>query len=396
MRIAVTTHASSTHLLPVVLPTARLAGQAGHEVAVATGPSMTEHIERAGLIALPVPSMLSIGELMRGLRQAPRRPAPPPGQAGGSRPDAFAHPFAAAMTSRHTADLVDGLGTWKPDFVLHDSTELGGYLAAECLGVAHGVLDIAPMTPFGHPTMLDQLNQLRTEFDLPTVDDVWHPFRAFRAGVVPEVFYPERNRLPGARYYRPSAIEEAGEPPLDPDIAALPADRPLVLASLGANAPQFERGALTLLHTIVEALGELPVTGVVAIGADRTPDEWDGARPANVHLRSFVQQRTLLRACDLFVTHAGFNGAREAFAAGVPMVALPLFGDHPGNAARLAELGVAVRLDAATATRSELRAAVEQVLGDPTFRGRARWVQRQVLALPPLDQLVQDVLALAS
>jgi N-glycosyltransferase len=159
------------------------------------------------------------------------------------------------------------------------------------------------------------------------------------------------------------------------------------------NAPRFDPRASTVLNAIIEALGALPVTGLVAIGSDYDPDQWDGARAANVHLESFVPQRALLRCCDLFVTHAGFNGVREAFSAGVPMVALPLFGDHHASATRLTHLGLAVELDVTSVSAETVRTAVATVLDDPEYRARARDMQRRTRALPPLDRMAEDLQA---
>jgi len=364
VRIAFTSHANPSHLVGV-LSAARSARLAGHEVAIVSGPSVADRIGQAGFAALPVASLMSMDEMVRvragaGNAVAPAmRPAP---SAGGGPPGRPAHPFVTPWTSQQAADIADILGRWEPDCVLRDSTELGGYVAAECLGVPYGAVDIAPLSPCAQPGALPELNRLRAEFDLPPVNDPWHAVRPFRVGLVPNVFYPEELRWPGAHYYRPSTADEHADQELGAGFPQPEGAGPLVLASLGMNAPRFDPRAATVLDAIIEALGTLPVTGVVAIGSDYDPDQWDGARAANVRIESFVPQRAVLRSCDLFVTHAGFNGVREAFSAGVPMVALPLFGDHPASAARLAHLGLAVELDAASVSTEAVRTAVATVL----------------------------------
>jgi UDP:flavonoid glycosyltransferase YjiC (YdhE family) len=72
----------------------------------------------------------------------------------------------------------------------------------------------------------------------------------------------------------------------------------------------------TFPEQLVEALGSLPCTAVVALGRGSDVSTWTGPRPANAHLASFVQQPLPLQACDLFVTHTGFGGVREALTAG--------------------------------------------------------------------------------
>ncbi len=195
-----------------------------------------------------------------------------------------------------------------------------------------------------------------------------------------------------ARYYR--TPHESGQAPLDGAIAALPADRPLVLASIGSDAHRVVESAESVLNTVIEVLGQLPVTGVVALGADRDPGQWSGARADNVHLTSFVQQRLLLPACAAFITHVGFNSVREAVEAGVPMVALPLFAEEPANARRIVDLGLGLSLTPQELTAATLRNAVERVLSDWKPRAHVRWLQRQMLALSPLSQIDEDVQSL--
>ncbi|MFC9228921.1 glycosyltransferase [Streptomyces decoyicus] len=395
MRILITAQAIYSHLAPLVLPVAERAQEAGHEVAIATGAGVVQHIEKRGLTALTLPHMQSMGEALQG---GALRPPPEMAKVGSVTvelaPEFFAAAFVGHLSAASTPDLLEVAKSWQPDLILHESTEYGGYLAAECLGIPHGALDIAPMAPYAHPAVTAELNRQRDKLGLALVSDAWHPFRDFRAGVVPEDFYPTDNRLPGARYYQvPAQTSQGG---LDPDIAQLPTEQPLVLATLGSNAPRLPGGAHGLLEIIIEALGDLPVTGVVALGADRDPQQWDGPRPDNVHLTSFVQQELLLRSSDLFITHAGFNGTREALAAGVPMVAVPLFAEQSHNAGRLHQLGVGTRIDVQDVTRDSLATAARNVLEDRSYRSRAQGFQRRSHALPDLDRLVEDAAALAA
>jgi UDP:flavonoid glycosyltransferase YjiC (YdhE family) len=135
---------------------------------------------------------------------------------------------------------------------------------------------------------------------------------------------------------------------------------------------------------------------VVALGRGSDVSTWTGPRPATVHLASFVQQPLLLQACDLFVTHAGFGGVREALTAGVPMVALPLYAEQPANAQRLTELGLGVTVDAYEADPATIAAACRKVLDDPSSRFAARAFRRRLLGLPTISQLVADLTALGA
>jgi N-glycosyltransferase len=109
---------------------------------------------------------------------------------------------------------------------------------------------------------------------------------------------------------------------------------------------------------------------------------------------SFVQQRLLLPACDLFITHAGFGSVRETLTAGVPTVALPQRADQPANAQRLAGLGCGITLARDEVDTATLTTACRRVLEDSSYRHAARGFQRQILGLPTIDELVADLNAL--
>lgn len=154
-------------------------------------------------------------------------------------------------------------------------------------------------------------------------------------------------------------------------------------------------GDETLLGRLVTALGTIDCTALVALGSKTDPAGWDGPRPDNVHLTSFAPQRLLLPTCDLFVTHAGFGGVREALTAGVPMVALPLYAEQPANARRIVELGVGIALES-DRDSATLAQACRQVLNTPSYRQRARGMQRRLLSLPGRDGLVAELATLVA
>jgi len=73
------------------------------------------------------------------------------------------------------------------------------------------------------------------------------------------------------------------------------------------------------------------------------------------------------------------GGAGTIFAAlraGVPLVIVPTEWDKPENAQRVVEAGVGLRLDPRRCTPERLRAAVEHVLQEPSFRDNAQRLAR--------------------
>ncbi|XP_035684178.1 UDP-glucuronosyltransferase 2C1-like [Branchiostoma floridae] len=107
-----------------------------------------------------------------------------------------------------------------------------------------------------------------------------------------------------------------------------------------------------------------------------------GEKPAglgnNTKLMSWLPQNDLLAHSKTraFVNHAGLNGVYEALYHGVPMVCFPLFGDNPGNAARVVARGLGVSLDFRTVTSDQLYQALLHVLTNNSYRETAARLSR--------------------
>jgi UDP:flavonoid glycosyltransferase YjiC (YdhE family) len=394
MRVLLTSRPLWSHLMPMVVPVARALQAAGHEVAVATGSTLGGELDSAGLRHLPMPRMLAQSQMGSDPDYARRvglsADGVPLPELVRMEPGAmFGRLFAGVTAVRAAEDMA--ASEFQPDLVVRECTELGGYLLAQQLGLPCVTLDIAPLVQARHPGMLPWLNDSHAAVRLPSVDHASALSGAMWVSWLPESWYSEELRSPAHAYYRtPGEPEEV----LDPAIVGLPVDRPFVLATLGSNTWVTPREKLPL-RQIVEALGNLHCTAVVALGREYSdPADWLGPRPDNVHLVSFAQQRLLLPSCDLFLTHAGFNAVREALTAGVPMVALPMHAEQPANAQRLFELGVGLAVRPEKANAATLASACRWVLDDPAVRRAARGFQRQILGLPGIDQLVADLTAL--
>ncbi|MGW3962653.1 glycosyltransferase [Amycolatopsis sp. NPDC005003] len=372
MRLLLTGLPIASHLLPVLVPLARAAREAGHEAAIATGGAMAAELGRRGVPVVVLPDVLAPGELGRrpelvdsALVEKMRRWRP---EVSGPLDVPL---FNDTMTGDFARNVVDA--GWRPDVIVRETNEYGGLVAAGVLGVPSAVVDVAPLMPPLVPGLAGRLAELSRGFGPPNV-----PADRLTAGLLPERWYPDGLRTPGHRYYR------VPEPPVEP-----PAAGPVVFAAFGSNVRSLLAADSRLLEITVAALGSLGVRAVVALGSEDAVASWTGPRPDNVELASFVPQRAVLAASDVFVTHAGFGSVREALSAGVPMVAVPLFADQPANAERVGELGLGIRVGAAGLTAEGLAGAVARVLGDPAYRSAARGFRDGISGLPPLTDFVR-------
>ncbi|WP_434457736.1 glycosyltransferase family 1 protein [Stutzerimonas urumqiensis] len=163
----------------------------------------------------------------------------------------------------------------------------------------------------------------------------------------------------------PLRLPVEAEPPLE---VSIDPRRPLVFASLGT----LQGDRLGLFRRIVHACRRLDAQVLVAHcgGLDRAGVrrlERDGAD----WVTDFAPQRAVLARAQAVVTHAGLNTVLDAFAAGVPMLALPIAFDQPGVAARVAYQGAGLRLGHRWASQRRIGQALRRLLDDPTFASRA-------------------------
>jgi hypothetical protein len=79
-----------------------------------------------------------------------------------------------------------------------------------------------------------------------------------------------------------------------------------------------------------------------------------------------------LERAAAFITTAGLDAVRDAIACHVPMIAIPLAADQPGNAMRVEHHGIGMRLRAELLTPALLRAALREVLANQANAERLR------------------------
>ncbi|MEV6608492.1 glycosyltransferase [Kutzneria sp. NPDC051319] len=386
MRVLLTSDAVYSHFAPMVAPVAVALREAGHEVTVATGAELAAEVTGRGLRHLVLPRMLGPREKFADPERARRLGLTPEALAGPVTGESFGRLFAAETALAAAEDLIEVASGFAPQLVIRENAELGAYLFAEKIGVPCVTLDTAAMAPALHDDVLPFINGSRAAFGLPPITSGAAMAGAAWVSWLHPSFYPPEQLTPAHRHY-----QAPGDEPdtLAAEFGELPTDRPLVLAALGTHSKLLAQGA-DPLPEIVEALGTLPVTAVVAVGDDGLA-RWERARPANVLLSAFVPQRALLRTVDLFITHAGFGGVRETLDAATPVVALPQRQDQPANARRMAELGFGVRLDEDEISAAAIAAAVEKVLSDPGYRHAIRGFRRRTSTLPTMERLIADL-----
>jgi zeaxanthin glucosyltransferase len=96
------------------------------------------------------------------------------------------------------------------------------------------------------------------------------------------------------------------------------------------------------------------------------------------------------------ITHCGFSAIMACLEHGLPMVAMPLAGDQPANAARRVALGAACLVSPEQRTPQAIRDATMEVLRKPSYRENALRLKQEIQSLPAMERAVELLEVLAS
>jgi MGT family glycosyltransferase len=216
-------------------------------------------------------------------------------------------------------------------------------------------------------------------------------FGRLRAELPRVVACPVEFEFPGRRPERWSYVDAL----VDLDRSAAPFDwsvvppgRDVVYVAMGTQT-WLIRGRDRLFATFFEAASMMPDVHMVLVAGDARASL--GQAPPNVTVLEHAPQLAILSRATVMVTHAGLNSVKESISMGVPMVALPVARDQPGNAARIAYHGLGVHLDYRRLTPTGLRAAIDLVRKTPTYRHATRRMQAHFEARRRRNEIVDVI-----
>lgn len=198
--------------------------------------------------------------------------------------------------------------------------------------------------------------------------------------------------LPGhIRYIGPQIGEPAWAAPYRaPDHGE--SDRPLVAICFSTSF----QNHIGTIQRLVDAVGGLPVRGLVTLGDSILPEEVSA--PSNVDLVHSAPHDALMRDAAVVVTHGGHGTVMRALAHRRPMLVVPHGRDQNDNAIRVTERGAGLSLPS-DASVEAIRAAIAALLSDPRFARAAdafgAQVADEIERSPVIEELEGIALATA-
>jgi MGT family glycosyltransferase len=202
---------------------------------------------------------------------------------------------------------------------------------------------------------------------------------------------PREFDFPGDHY--PEQFHYTG--PLHDGHGRIPSDFPwdrltgdtLIYASMGT----LQNGSEGVFRIIAAAASAPGRQVVLSIGQNLDPDKLTSLAPSTIVVKRAPQIDVLKRA-SLCITHAGLNTALESLACGVPMVAIPVTNDQPGVAARIAHTHTGAVVPLKDLSVERLRTAIDEVLGDGTYRENAARLQKVIQSTNGLEKAADLIL----
>jgi UDP:flavonoid glycosyltransferase YjiC (YdhE family) len=360
----------------------------GHDIHVRTIPELVEPLRSLGISADPVDPRIPEfqtgapgtgaarrahrglrGRLTAGLEPVLRR-APYEGR-----------DFRRAL-ERHPADAV-----------LCDAGAYGAVVGAEACGLPWGVVQ---------PTLLALRGQGIPPFGLggaPSGSDGpvqrlswWRVERAYQKDLLPAINNLRREadlpELPGTQHHflRPHVVIVLSAPPIEPARE----DQPINVRFAGPagwEAPAPMPGWLeepgdpwVVVRSSASRRGDQRLITAAARGLQaelvrvcvhtRDVHGVEVPQTPNLQVERVLPLGAALERAAALVCHGDLVDVQRALGAGVPVVAVPVGGEEPEVAARLARTGAGVVVPAASLTPPRLRAAVTEAIGRREAAGR--------------------------
>ena len=351
----------------------------GDDVLVVGPPAVGEMVERAGFAfwAGDEPSEQEVAPIRERLPVAPMAEA----SVLGNR-----ELFGRLATRAMLPEMERAFARWRPDLLLRESCEYASAIVAAQTG-----------------TRVAQVAISLAEAEAGSIVVAAPALERHRRGLVGALWgSPYLSRFPASLdsspFERTVRFREPAETP-----APLPdwwggSDAPLIYATFGTVLPYMSIAA-DVYRTFLAAV-QVTQARVLLTLSRRLDPAVLGPVPAHVHVEAWIDQARVLEVADLVVCHGGSGTALGALAAGVPLVVVPVFADQFENARRIAAAGAGVVLEDAAEPPLDARRpirieaaprvarAIDAVLGDASYRHRARAIAAEMAAAPTTEEVL--------
>ncbi len=296
--------------------------------------------------------------------------------------------FIQGFGPQMTDDLIDLFKDWKPDAIVRDPTDFGGYVAADLFDLPYASIQWAVyISCYGCD---EPLTALRRRYGLPDDPGFASFDRYFALNALPPSWVLQGTVPPVLHRFCMPPFDQSVRRDLPPWVSSLP-DRPTIYATLGTTFNQKP----DRFRALIAAFGAEDFNAIITVGQSVDPARFHPL-PENVRIERYIPQTLILPYCQAFIFHGGFNSLHSALWHGLPMVIVPLeAGDQQPTAVQCAELGIGVVVEEALPEPETINAAVKTVLEQPSYQSQVHQLQQEIKELPDLSEAVHRLENLA-
>ena len=403
LRIVVAAYADKAYFFGMV-PTAWALRAAGHEVRIATQPSMAEAAAETGLTVVPVGGDHTLAEVVAHGREEPGESI---FDLSEERPERLGEVNLRDAYEDHVTwwwrlvnepmaeDLVAFCREWKPDLVLWEPSTYSGAIAAEACGAAHGrflwSIDLfarlrglyraADPDPAVPDALTAWLTEAAAAFGVDFSEDL--VLGQFSVHQLPEAL--RLRELETGTHLSVRPVPYGGSAVLPAWAREEPEGR-RVLVDWGSWSKSPE-GAASFVD-VIDALMELEAEPVVL-----SPRSWEDALPAlppEIRVADTAAAHLLMGSCSLLVHGGGFDSFCNALVEGLPQFVVLNVDQFDGGliTRALQDRGALRSVSLASALSEGVDQHLAAVLDGPEVREAAERMRDETLSAPAPDQLV--------
>ncbi|AYH13669.1 glycosyltransferase [Pectobacterium parmentieri] len=168
--------------------------------------------------------------------------------------------------------------------------------------------------------------------------------------------------------------------------------RPLIIVSQGTLA---NVDLQQLIGPTLRALADLPVR-VLATTGGRSVDVLQASLPENARVVSFLSYDDWLPKASIFITNGGYGSINSALKDGVPLIVAGVGEDKQESAARVVFAKCGISLQTSTPSEQQIRQSVIEILEDPGYLQRAKWIKADYSSHDAFALINAEVNALVS
>lgn len=100
--------------------------------------------------------------------------------------------------------------------------------------------------------------------------------------------------------------------------------------------------------------------------------------PGSPLVVEYAPQREVLAKASLTITHGGLNTVLDSLSYGVPLVAIPITFEQPGNGARIRWTGTGEVISVSQLKAFKLQAAIQKVLNTESYAHNAKQLEQAI------------------